>query len=142
MRMGWGKPVPIPLHPIYIPPNLVKFINPPEPSGLPFNCQPSERAAEDFGYNRDNPPQKPDIHDERGTRRLNHLLKNSKIIVSIPLDRYIISSCGVIFATHLINFYCRGVLCLINRTIEFVLREGPVFEAMIMNREMNNPMFR
>ena len=26
--------------------------------------------------------------------------------------------------------------------IEFVVREGPMFEAMIMNREINNPMFR
>lgn len=26
--------------------------------------------------------------------------------------------------------------------VEFVIREGPMFEAMIMNRELNNPMFR
>ena len=26
--------------------------------------------------------------------------------------------------------------------IEFVVREGPMFEAMIMNKEINNPMFR
>lgn len=26
--------------------------------------------------------------------------------------------------------------------IEFVVREGPMFEAMIMNRELNNPNFR
>lgn len=26
--------------------------------------------------------------------------------------------------------------------VEFVIREGPMFEAMIMNREINNPMFR
>lgn len=26
--------------------------------------------------------------------------------------------------------------------IEFVIREGPMFEAMIMNKEMSNPMFR
>lgn len=26
--------------------------------------------------------------------------------------------------------------------IEFVVREGPMFEAMIMNREINNPMYR
>ncbi|KAJ4435475.1 hypothetical protein ANN_18091 [Periplaneta americana] len=31
---------------------------------------------------------------------------------------------------------------LIHRMIEFVIREGPMFEAMIMNREINNPMFR
>lgn len=26
--------------------------------------------------------------------------------------------------------------------VEFVIREGPMFEAMIMNKEMHNPMFR
>uniref|UniRef100_A0A4W5L3A0 SURP motif domain-containing protein n=1 Tax=Hucho hucho TaxID=62062 RepID=A0A4W5L3A0_9TELE len=26
--------------------------------------------------------------------------------------------------------------------IEFVVREGPMFEAMIMNRELNNPLYR
>lgn len=34
------------------------------------------------------------------------------------------------------------MLALIHRMIEFVVREGPMFEAMIMNREINNPMFR
>lgn len=85
--MGWGKPVPIPLHPIYIPPNMVKLINPPEPSGLPFNCQPSDKVAEKFDYDRDNPPQKPDGNDQRAIDKLNQLIKQSKVIVSIPLDR-------------------------------------------------------
>lgn len=31
---------------------------------------------------------------------------------------------------------------LIHRMVEFVVREGPMFEAMIMNREISNPMFR
>ena len=26
--------------------------------------------------------------------------------------------------------------------VEFVVREGPMFEAMIMNKELNNPMYR
>jgi hypothetical protein len=29
MKMGWGKPVPIPLQPIYIPPALLKLTQPP-----------------------------------------------------------------------------------------------------------------
>ena len=36
----------------------------------------------------------------------------------------------------------RSLLQLIHRVIEFVVREGPMFEAMIMNREMTNPQFR
>ena len=34
------------------------------------------------------------------------------------------------------------LLRLIHRMIEFVIREGPMFEAMIMNKEMNNPLFQ
>ena len=36
----------------------------------------------------------------------------------------------------------RLLLCLIHRMVEYVIREGPLFEAMIMNKEMNNPRFR
>ncbi|KAF2349464.1 SWAP/Surp [Trinorchestia longiramus] len=36
----------------------------------------------------------------------------------------------------------RALLQLIHRTIEFVVREGPMFEAMIMNREISNPCYR
>uniref|UniRef100_A0A0C9RHP3 U2SURP_2 protein n=1 Tax=Fopius arisanus TaxID=64838 RepID=A0A0C9RHP3_9HYME len=38
--------------------------------------------------------------------------------------------------------HCRNLVMLIHRMVEFVIREGPMFEAMIMNRELNNPMFR
>ena len=31
---------------------------------------------------------------------------------------------------------------LINRVIEFVVREGPMFEAILMDKESNNPMFQ
>ncbi|TSP36066.1 U2 snRNP-associated SURP motif-containing protein [Bagarius yarrelli] len=36
----------------------------------------------------------------------------------------------------------RNLLCLIHRMIEFVVREGPMFEAIIMSREKDNPDFR
>jgi RNA recognition motif-containing protein len=36
----------------------------------------------------------------------------------------------------------RNLLCLIHRTIEFVMREGAPFEAVIMSKEVNNPQFR
>ena len=39
MKLGWGKAVPIPPHPIYIPPALAELTLPPPPSGLPFNAQ-------------------------------------------------------------------------------------------------------
>ena len=34
------------------------------------------------------------------------------------------------------------LLRIIHRMIEFVIREGPMFEAMIMNREIHNPVFQ
>uniref|UniRef100_A0A0B7ALJ1 CID domain-containing protein n=1 Tax=Arion vulgaris TaxID=1028688 RepID=A0A0B7ALJ1_9EUPU len=39
-------------------------------------------------------------------------------------------------------FDFRQLLALIHRMVEFVVREGPMFEAMIMNRELTNPFFR
>ena len=34
------------------------------------------------------------------------------------------------------------LLRIVHRMIEFVIREGPMFEAMIMNREISNPLFQ
>lgn len=36
MKLGWGKAVPIPPHPIYIPPSMMEHTLPPPPSGLPL----------------------------------------------------------------------------------------------------------
>jgi len=36
----------------------------------------------------------------------------------------------------------RNLLCLIHRMIESVVREGPMFEAMMMNKEIDNQQFR
>lgn len=36
----------------------------------------------------------------------------------------------------------RALLLLIHRMVEFVVREGPMFEAIIMNKEKNNPKYR
>uniref|UniRef100_A0A8C6L4P1 Zgc:163098 n=1 Tax=Nothobranchius furzeri TaxID=105023 RepID=A0A8C6L4P1_NOTFU len=36
----------------------------------------------------------------------------------------------------------RNLLFLIHRMIEFVVREGPMFEAIIMNKEIKNPDYR
>ena len=42
MRLSWGKSIPIPPRPIYIPQAMVKETMPPPPSGLPFNAQPPD----------------------------------------------------------------------------------------------------
>ena len=110
MKMGWGKPVPIPLQPIYIPPALLRLTQPPIATGMPFNCQPINENQDMYEVESMN-----DYEFEK-------LVYKSKVKVVIPTDR--------------------TQLCLINRIVEFVIREGPMFEAMIMNREMNNRNFQ
>lgn len=73
MKLGWGKSVVIPPHPIYIPPTLLEMSMPPPPSGLPFNAQPQLR-------DRDIMPKSQD--------ELNEILKRAVVKVVIPTDRY------------------------------------------------------
>lgn len=125
MRMGWGKPVPIPLIPIYVPPALQKYTLPPTPSGLPFGCQPAARDKEMWGLEASgglNPRPTTVPSQPAEKRKFNRMLGRATVKVVIPADR--------------------TQLCLINRMCEFVLREGPIFEATIMNRELNNPQFK
>ncbi|XP_042210542.1 U2 snRNP-associated SURP motif-containing protein-like isoform X2 [Homarus americanus] len=117
MKLGWGKAVPIPLHPIYIPPALVELTLPPPPSGLPFNSQPDKRDRDKV------PPVGAPLPTEGEKKEeMDKILQRAVVKVVIPTER--------------------SLLQLIHRTIEFIIREGPMFEAMIMNREINNPEFR
>ncbi|XP_040283986.1 U2 snRNP-associated SURP motif-containing protein isoform X1 [Bufo bufo] len=113
MKLGWGKAVPIPPHPIYIPPSMMEHTLPPPPSGLPFNAQPRERLKN---------PNSPLLPPPKNKEDFEKTLSQAIVKVVIPTER--------------------NLLALIHRMIEFVVREGPMFEAMIMNREINNPMFR
>ncbi|KAK3095578.1 hypothetical protein FSP39_016278, partial [Pinctada imbricata] len=124
MKLGWGKAVPIPPHPVYIPPALVEMTQPPPPSGLPFNAQPS-RKDRDRGrksYGKVPPPSGGFNNRDDETEDFDKTLAKAVVKVVIPTER--------------------NLLCVIHRMIEFVVREGPMFEAMIMNRELKNPMFR
>ncbi|XP_043913231.1 U2 snRNP-associated SURP motif-containing protein-like [Protopterus annectens] len=112
MKLGWGKPVPIPPHPIYIPPGMMEHTVPPPPSGLPFNAQPKERLKN---------PEVP-VPPINSKEEFDQILSEAVVKVVIPTER--------------------NLLCLIHRMVEFVVHEGPMFEAIIMNRELNNPMFR
>ncbi|GAB0097515.1 U2 snRNP-associated SURP motif-containing protein [Sergentomyia squamirostris] len=117
MKLGWGKSVSILNHPIYIPPALVEYSMPPPPSGLPFNAQTP--------YGEPVPPRVPSAEymaSAEAKAQMDGGLREAMVKVVIPTDR--------------------TLLALIHRMIEFVVREGPLFEAMIMNREIENPMFR
>uniref|UniRef100_A0A1B6MMK8 U2 snRNP-associated SURP motif-containing protein n=1 Tax=Graphocephala atropunctata TaxID=36148 RepID=A0A1B6MMK8_9HEMI len=119
MKLGWGKGVPIPPHPIYIPPAMMELTMPPPPSGLPFNAQPLPRDRHKVPRMRSDGPYTVDPDD---MDKMEKILPQALVKVVIPTER--------------------NLLMLIHHTIEFVIREGPMFEAMIMNRELNNPMFR
>ncbi|RXN05718.1 U2 snRNP-associated SURP motif-containing -like isoform X1 [Labeo rohita] len=112
MKLGWGKGVPIPPHPIYIPPSMMEHTLPPPPSGLPFNAQPKERLKN---------PNAPMPPPPKCKEEFEKTLSQAIVKVVIPTER--------------------NLLSLIHRMIEFVVREGPMFEAMIMNREINNPLY-
>jgi U2-associated protein SR140 len=118
MKLGWGKAVPIMSHPIYIPPALQLYAMPPPKSGLPFNAQPLgdiTNKLEDLDI-------KQYAKDDSTKEELDEILKHSIVKVVVPTER--------------------PLLMLIHRMIEFVIREGPMFEAIIMNRELNNPAYR
>ncbi|KAK3788420.1 hypothetical protein RRG08_012595 [Elysia crispata] len=123
MKLGWGKAVPIPPHPIYIPPALAELTQPPPPSGLPFNAQikrKRERGGRSGGGEAEGTGQTHVIPEN--PEEMEKTLANAVVKVVIPTERQL--------------------LALIHRMVEFVVREGPMFEAMIMNRELNNPFFR
>lgn len=108
--------MPLPPHPVYIPPKLREQLVPPPPSFLPFNAQP---GADDLDKL---PAPGTSLAVLAKQENFPEILCNSTVKVVAPPDR--------------------TLLCLIHRMVEFVVREGPMFEAMIMNRELMNPMFR
>ncbi|XP_013149692.1 PREDICTED: U2 snRNP-associated SURP motif-containing protein, partial [Papilio polytes] len=119
MKLGWGKAVVIPPVPIYIPPVLQQPSKPPPPSGLPFNAQPPKHLAHKIPRIR---PGDYYPHDPEDKKLYDQILSQSIVKVVVPTER--------------------NILMLIHRMVEFVIREGPMFEAIIMNRELNNPFFR
>ncbi|OQV22289.1 U2 snRNP-associated SURP motif-containing protein [Hypsibius exemplaris] len=114
MRLGWGKVVAIPTFPIYVPPRLAEALEPPPFSGLPFNAQPDSDEDWDRLPKDDEPPL-----DFAATV---DILSRSTVRVVQPSERAILST--------------------IHRVIEFIVREGPMFEAMLMQREKGNPQYR
>ncbi len=50
--VGWGKAVPLPPHPVYVPPDIQadeKAKHPDPPSGLPFNAQSIKKSGHKSG---------------------------------------------------------------------------------------------
>ncbi|ALC40492.1 CG9346 [Drosophila busckii] len=116
MRLGWGKTVPIMNTPIFAPQALLELTLPPPPSGLPFNAQPPPSEANTLP--KTNYKEYETIEEKENMERV---LSKCVVKVFIPTEK--------------------SVLNIIHRMIEFVIREGPMFEALIMSREMENPLF-
>ncbi|EDV36499.1 uncharacterized protein Dana_GF11923 [Drosophila ananassae] len=116
MQLGWGKTVPITNTPIFAPQALLELTLPPPPSGLPFNAQPPPSEADVL-------PKKnyKEFDKEEDKENMERILGKCVVKVVIPNEK--------------------AVLNIIHRMIEFVIREGPMFEALIMIREMENPLF-
>lgn len=79
MKLGWGKGVPIPPHPIYIPPSMMEHTLPPPPSGLPFNAQPKERLK------NPNAPMPPPPKNKDEFEKVTHstrMPRNHKAVIS------------------------------------------------------------
>lgn len=62
------------------------------------------------------------FHQPKNNKEMEDLLSKSIIKVVIPLDKLVLQT--------------------INRMVEFVVHEGPSFEAIIMNREIHNPDYQ
>ncbi|CAJ0599511.1 unnamed protein product [Cylicocyclus nassatus] len=124
IRMSFAKPIVIPAQPFYVPPPLLDLSAPDPITELPFNAKPlyADLMAykEKFG---DLPHYGTPINFEGEQKELyDKMIKNATVRVVIPSD------------SHL--------LLVIQHVVEFTIREGPLFEAMLMTRERTNPLFR
>jgi U2-associated protein SR140 len=79
MKLGWGKAVPIPPNPVYIPKAMLDLTMPPPPSGLPFNAQNKDKKAK--------APQPNQLTTEEDPELLK-TLKDAVVKVVIPTERY------------------------------------------------------
>lgn len=126
--------MPLPQIPIYIPPELVKLRPPPPKSGLPFNAQLSDKEVS-AGYVVPDPLPQPvpelfldKIETDDSIRAMKEryeefltVLRRCTIKVFVPTDRQILE--------------------LIHKTIEYILKEGPIFEAILITKEAKNPQY-
>lgn len=87
LHVGWGKAVPVPPHPIYIPVHLRadnKNI-PPPPTGLPFNAQVN-KIKDNQDYAKIPPPgeNKPDIAFDSQSDNVISIIKAHYSMFNLP----------------------------------------------------------
>ncbi|GMR32733.1 hypothetical protein PMAYCL1PPCAC_02928 [Pristionchus mayeri] len=123
VKISYARSVNIPPVPFYVPPELEKLSYPDPPTGLPFNAMPRRRELEAYLAKWKEIPEL-GTTPEKEEQLLDYkkMIKNATVRVVIPTDS--------------------NLLGLIHRMIEFVVREGPIFEMMLMARENGNPLMR
>lgn len=84
MKLGWGKALPIPSRPIYIPPALLEKTLPPPPTGLPFNAIPAPQDIDQIP-----PPGTPYPTHGEALENFNKIISRAVVKVVIPTDRYV-----------------------------------------------------
>ncbi|KAJ3311004.1 hypothetical protein HDU76_003229 [Blyttiomyces sp. JEL0837] len=132
MRVGWGKAVPIPSQPIYV---LDPDARPP-PSGLPFNAQiPSQSGAGQKGSLKLIVHCGVDLKQEYLGLLAFAAIPPPGASSSRPTQAPPRPEVRVVKPEN------AEVLMLIHRTIERVIHHGPMFEALLMDREGTNPLF-
>lgn len=127
--------MPIPKCPVYVPPELMDLLRPPPPSGLPFNAQLHKSDIERGYMVPTHYPQplmaelesevdnNPDLRAvKEAYEEFIGVLKRATVRVVPPSDQILLER--------------------IHKTIEYVIKEGPVFEAIIIARENKNPDYR
>ncbi|XGW15649.1 hypothetical protein V3C99_001247 [Haemonchus contortus] len=130
IRMSFAKPIVIPSQvttppqPFYVPPPLLELSAPDPCTELPFNAKPLLRDITAYKEKYGPLPRygEPINFEGEQLEAYNQMIKNATVRVVIPSD------------SHL--------LLVIQHVVEFTIREGPLFEAMLMTRERNNPLFR
>lgn len=91
MKLGWGKGVPIPPHPIYIPPSMMEHTLPPPPSGLPFNSQPRERLKN---------PNAPLLPPPKNKEEFEKVIQNASFVSSHGLCQCFVNSAGKMISPY------------------------------------------
>ncbi|CAD5229475.1 unnamed protein product [Bursaphelenchus okinawaensis] len=124
IRASWAKPIIVPSVPFFIPQCLRDFSMPDPPSGLPFNAKPDKYDLRRFLKKYEKVPRLTELAEmsEEMRKAYDKMVRNAVVRVVTPTEK--------------------PLLFLIHRVIEFLIREGPMFEALIMKRERTNPMYR
>uniref|UniRef100_A0A914LKA9 RRM domain-containing protein n=2 Tax=Meloidogyne incognita group TaxID=654580 RepID=A0A914LKA9_MELIC len=138
LRVSWARPVTMPPLPFYVPPPLRELAMPDPPSGLPFNAKPQTEELRLFLKKYHDLPKLNVTLDTNDVEMCKDYKKVFSNLLNVGFYAIMIenSTVRVVVPTE------RPLLQLIHRVVEFLVRSGPLFEAILMAKERQNPMYR